>query len=490
MTAPAGRRPAVRADLHRRGKKMASAEGAKDAKKMKRGHPRFHPGIFFASFAFFAVASRAADWPGWRGDGSGNSPEKNIPAEWSAAKNVRWSVPVPGFGWSSPVVAGDRIFLTTATSEKQTAPQAKGPGSGSPPPDEVFRREVHCLDRATGRTLWKQVAVEGKPATGNHPSNTWASETPVTDGESVFAYFGMAGVFCYDLAGKLAWSRDLGAYRTFANWGSSSSPALEGGRLFILCDNEEKSFLVALDKKTGQELWRIARGERSTWSTPVVWRNSQRTELVVMGGKRIRGYDPATGRELWSLATGENTASGGGGKKAAGGCKASPVAGGDLLYVGMSSKEHGQELGPMWAVRAGASGDISLRENETSNAGIAWFRKDAGPHFTSALVHDGRLTVFPPHDRGVLSCFDAKTGATLYTAALPGAAGFKASPVRADGKIFCTDERGVTFVIEDGATFKLLAKNPLDEMTWSSPALAGGALFLRSITRLFCVAAK
>jgi outer membrane protein assembly factor BamB len=180
----------------------------------------------------------------------------------------------------------------------------------------------------------------------------------------------------------------------------------------------------------------------------------------------------------------------GGAKPASGGCKASPVADNEMLYVGMSSKSHGQELGPMWAIRAGAHGDISLRDGLTSNSHIAWFRNDAGPHFTSATICDDRLYVFPPHDGGVLRCFDAKTGATVYEARLEGAAGFKASPCACDGRVFCTDELGTTFVIEAGPKFKLLGRNSIDEMSWSSPALAGGAIFLRTVGRLYCIAAE
>jgi len=432
------------------------------------------------------LSATAANWPGWRGDGTGLSAEKGLPLQWSASQNVRWRVSVPGYGWSCPVVAGDKIFLTTAVSDKQEPPPRKGPGGGEEAPDVVFRWEVHCLDRATGRTLWKQVAAERKPRTGNHISNTYASETPVTDGERVYVYFGMVGVFCYDMTGKLIWSRDLGAYRMFANWGTASSPAFDGERLFVLCDNEQQSFLVALDKKTGKDLWRITRDERSTWSTPILWRNKARTELVCMGSNYFRSYDPATGRELWRCASERSLrAASGGGKGASGGCKASPVAGAEMLFVGMSSKSHGQELGPMWAIKAGASGDISK-----PNPHIVWFRNDAGPHFTSALLVGDRLYVFPPHDGGVLSCFDAKTGATIYTEPLSGAAGFKVSPCVFDGKIFCTDENGTTFVVEAGSKFKLLAKNSLGEMTWSSPALAGGAIFLRTVHHLYCIGNK
>jgi outer membrane protein assembly factor BamB len=255
-------------------------------------HWAFALGLSILHLPAFA---RSDEWPQFRGpDSTGVVTGLQLPAEWSALKNVRWKVAVPGYGWSSPIVWGDRVFVTTAVSDQQKRPGGGG-GGGEPPPDVVFRWEVHCLDRDTGKTLWRQIAAERKPTVGNHPSNTYASETPVTDGERVYAYFGMVGLYCYDLSGHLIWSRDLGAYRMFANWGTASSPVLDEERLFVQCDNEIQSFLVALDPKTGKELWRVQRPEKSTWSTPAVWRNRLRTEVVLMGTRRIRSYDPATG---------------------------------------------------------------------------------------------------------------------------------------------------------------------------------------------------
>jgi outer membrane protein assembly factor BamB len=438
---------------------------------------------------------RAGDWPQFRGpNGAGLADEQQLPTEWGPGKNFAWKVRVPGYGWSSPIVRGDKVFVTTAVADGQKAPQRKGPGGGEKePPNEVYRWEVHCLDAATGKTLWKQAAAQRKPPVATHLSNTYSSETPVTDGERVYAYFGMVGVFCYDLSGKPLWSKDLGTYRMFGNWGTGSSPALDGDRLFIQCDNEERSFLVALDRKTGHELWRVSRPEKSTWSTPVVWANTVRTELVVMGPRRIRSYDPATGKVLWELATleesGAGRAGGGkpaGGKQTAGGCKSTPVATREMIYVGMAAKVPGQELGPMWAVKAGASGDISLRPGEKSNAHVAWHRTDAGPHFASAVVHDGLLYVYPPHD-GVLRCFDAATGEDVYQKRLPGAADFKSSPWVHDGKVFNVDDNGATFVVKAGKEFRLLGKNDLNELCWSSPAPARGALFLRTAEHLYCI---
>ena len=457
-----------------------------------------------------AVDANSPQFRGPRGDGVAYG--TNLPVTWSATTNVAWTCNIPGKGWSSPVVWGDRVFVTSAI----------GPGSIEAPPEvrglaentrgvatsDEHQYMLHCVDWSTGKLLWSRCAHKGVPPGSIHPKNTYASETPVTDGERVYAYFGMVGVFCYDMAGRPVWSRDLGAYRMFANWGTASSPALEAGRLFVLCDNEQRSFLVALDSRTGDELWRVSRDERSTWSTPIIWRNSVRTELVVMGGSFNRAYDPAKGKELWRCASerslgaavgrsragnppprrGSPGAEGrGGSKPGSGGCKSSPVADGDLLFAGMSSTVSDQELGPMWAIKAGASGNISLRQGETSNTGVAWFREDAGPHFTSVLVHGGRLYVFPAHIREPLNCFDAKTGKTIYQVSLPGAAGFKTSPFLCDGKIFCIDEDGTCFVVDSGPDYKLLARNRIQEMTWSSPAIVGNSLYLRTVTALYCI---
>jgi outer membrane protein assembly factor BamB len=284
--------------------------------------------------------------------------------------------------------------------------------------------------------------------------------------------------------------------------------------LFVQCDNEERSFVAAFDRKTGAELWRANRSEKSTWGTPVVWRNTHRTELVCMGARRIRSYEPTSGRVLWELATEEGSVpgrsapgaglgsgpsrpgadsanSGGakksaGGKPAAGGCKSTPVATRERIFVGMAPRVSGQALGPIWAVKAGASGDISLKPNETSNEHIAWFRPNAGPHFASAVICDERLFVVTPHG-GELRCFDAMTGADLFQQRLPRAGDFKASPWTCDGKVFALDENGTTFVVAASGEFQLLATNHLDELCWATPAIADGAIFVRGVEHLFCV---
>jgi outer membrane protein assembly factor BamB len=340
------------------------------------------------------------------------------------------------------------------------------------PPDAVYRWEVYCLDRSEGKILWHSLAAEKKPTIPIHPTNTYASETPVTDGERVYAYFGMTGLYCFDFAGRQVWSKDLGSYKMMFGFGTGSSPALDGGRLFLQCDNEEKSFLVALDKKTGKELWRADRSEKSSWGTPFVWRTKGRTEVVACGGSGAKSYDPATGKMLWELSG------------LRGGFNATPVAGDEMLYLGA-----GGPMGnsPLYAVRAGASGDITLKDGARSNDGVAWMRTGAGPGIASPLVYGDYLYVLDQRG-GMVSCYGAKTGKPAYQRQrVAGAKGFTASPWGNGGKVYCLDEDGQTFVLKAGPEFKLLGKNKIDEMCWATPALSGGALFLRGLDHLYCL---
>lgn len=420
----------------------------------------------------------AGDWPQFRGpNNSGVSPPSQAPSQWSATKNLAWTQKIPGYGWSSPIVVGDKIIVTTAVSEKQKRPQPFSFSmiGNAKPPDAVYRWEIHCLDRHTGKPLWSHVALERKPTIAATFGNTYASETPVSDGVCVYAYFGMHGVYCCDLDGKEVWQRDLGAYKMLMNWGTASSPALDGDRLFILCDNDEQSFLVALDKRTGKDLWRVTRDEKSNWTTPFVWRNQHRVELVAAGGTAIRSYDPADGRVLWEL------------KRPAASpvsyVNATPVASERMLYVGAGSRP-GQS--PLWAVKAGASGDISLKTGETWNAHIAWSSTKVCPPMASPLLYNDNLYIVMQNS-AILMCLDATTGKEVYKERLKGARSFTSSPWAYDGKLYCLDEDGQTFVVKAGPKFELLGKNDIKDMFWSTPALAWDALYLRGADQLYCI---
>lgn len=512
--------------------------------------------------------AQADDWPQFRGpNSSGLATGTSVPMEWGKDKNILWKAKVTGVAWSSPIVWGDKVFITTAITENQRKPsgggmggggmrggpggdgrsgaggpptkqgeagkQGDGPpnkggfqrggggGQGGPggygrnpqPPNAMYQWQVICLDKNTGKEIWKQQALEAKPRIPTHGSNTFATETPVCDGERLYVYFGMMGVFCYDLDGKLLWKKDLGAYPMMAGWGTASSPVLEGEKLFLQIDNEQKSFLVALDRKTGNEIWRVDRDEKTNWGTPMVWKNSQRTELITLGGKKIRSYNPDDGKLLWELNNGGSR------------CCATPVATNDVLYVGSSpnmgggggmmrggqggkeASKEGEEgeqrsgqgrgqgrggmgvsgtAGALFAIKAGANGDISPKPGETTSDGVLWSVARGGVEMASPLVYEGYIYVLG-RNGGVVTCLDAKTGKQVYRERIPGAKSFWASPWAGSGKIYCLDDGGTTHVLQAGPEFKVLSKNALDEMFWASPAVADGAVFLRSVDYVYCI---
>ncbi len=471
-------------------------------------------------------AGAVENWPQFRGPTGAGLAEQKLPTEWGNDQNIAWKVELPGAAWSQPVVWGDKIFLTTAVTENQTKPKSGGggfgggrpgggrpggfgggppggtpprnndndddrppsrPGSGRPPggfggggfggrggspPNAVYRWKVMCLDRATGKVLWENLAKEGKPSISIHSTNTYASETPIIDGERLYVYFGMTGLYCFDLEGKQIWSKELGSFNMMNGWGAGSSPAIDGDRLYIQCDNEQKSFIAAFDKKTGEELWRKSRDERSNWSTPFVWKNKVRTEIVTGGGTKMRSYDPKTGELLWELGGSVSR------------CSATPVGDEEMLYVGSGGGMGGN--GPLSAVKAGAKGDITPSGDRETSEGVAWTVDRAGPPMASPLLYRGNLYVLDQRG-GVLSCYDAKSGKQHYKQRITGAKGFTSSPWAGDGKVFCLDESGQTFVMEAGNELKLLATNKLDDMFWSSAAFAGDQLLLRGIDRLYCI---
>jgi outer membrane protein assembly factor BamB len=417
------------------------------------------------------VAARAADeWPQFRGpQSSGVSGAAGLPDAWSATENVRWKTAIPGRGWSSPIVWGNRVFVTSAIQEEgKPEPVKKGLYLfGERPPSKSFHRwMIYCLDGETGKVLWERQAGRKVPEYGRHLKNSFASETPVTDGQRVYVYFGNLGLFCYDFEGKLLWSRSWGDLPTRFNWGTAASPALHGDRVYVVNDNERHSFLVAVDKRSGDEVWRVDREEKSNWATPLVWENGLRTEIVTPGSRRVRSYS-LEGKLLWEL----------------GGMSSitipTPCAGHGLLYL--SSGYVGDRRRPVFAVRGGASGDISLKGEETSNQHVAWCQRTAGPYNPSPLVYGEHLYVL--YDRGDFACYEARTGREVYgrTRIAPKAQAFTASPWAYDGKVFCLSEDGDTFVLQAGAAkLTLLRTNSVGALCLATPAIAGGSLILRT----------
>ena len=414
-------------------------------------------------------APAADNWPQFRGPAAGVSEGNDLPESWGPTKNVVWKIDVPGRGWSSPVVWGDKIFLTSVVSDGKFEEVKKGlyfGGERNKPSADPHHWMVWCFDFRTGQKLWEKEAHKGPPASTVHVKNTYASETPVTDGERLYAYFGNVGLFCYDLDGKELWSQKWGSFKTRFGWGTAASPALHKGRLFVVNDNEEKSFLVALDAKTGKQLWRVERDEKSNWATPFVWENEQRTELVTSGTNRVRSYD-LDGKLLWEL----------------GGMSSitipTPFARHGLLYV--CSGYVLDKKKPLLAIRPGAEGDITP-EGDVGNKYVAWHLKSAAPYNPTPLVYGDYLYVL--YDTGMLSCYDARTGKAQYEKERLGGP-FTASPWAYGGKVFCLSEDGDTHVIEAGPKFNQLGKNSLDEMCMATPAALRGSLLVRTLTKLY-----
>lgn len=420
-----------------------------------------------------AAGLAAADnWPRFRGPGGLGVGDQTLPTHWDAKTNVIWRVDVPGRGWSSPVVWGEQVFTTAVLNDKTPLPRRglyiQDLLGKIPPGEHVWK--IYCHDFATGKLRWERIIHRGLPGESIHLKNSYASETPVTDGEHVYVYFGNLGVYCYDLAGSLKWSRPMPPQKTRMGWGTGSSPVLHGDQLILVNDNEENSYLLALDKRTGKELWKTERDEKSTWGTPLVWQNKLRTEIVTAGTRKVRSYD-LDGKLLWELR-GMSSIS-----------IPSPFAQNDLLYI--TSGYVLDPLRPLYAIRPGADGDISLPKTETSNAAIAWRQPLAGPYHPTPLIYDGQIYVLL--DKGFLASYDARTGKEIYGKERidPAADKFTASPWAADGKIYCLSEDGDTYVIKAGPRFEVLARNSLDEMCLATPALSRGSIVLRTMTKLY-----
>jgi outer membrane protein assembly factor BamB len=419
----------------------------------------------------------AEDWTQFRGPhGDSIVRDSNCPQEWGEQSHVTWKVPLSGRGWSQPVVAHGRVFVAMAECAEEETPRRFERGIVPDAADArkfEYRWKLLCLSADSGTLLWEQTAFEGKPKFRKHRSNTFASETPATDGERVVAYFGMTGIACYDFEGTRLWSTDLGAFPMQAGWGTGSSPIIHGDAVIVQCDNEQQSFLVALDKRTGAESWRILRDEPSNWSTPYVWKNKVRTELVVAGGKKMRSYDPVTHEVLWEMAGSGRTS-------------LSPVGNDELLFVDSVERIMGSP-GRLAAIRAGASGDLSLKPDQLDGPSIAWSVMLSTYRNASPLLYADCLYLLEQHGN-VVRCYDARTGELNYQQRLPGAAGSTASPWAAEGRIYCLDEVGRTTVLASGPQYKVPGANLLaEDLFWASPAFAGDHMFVRSLQHLYCI---
>jgi len=430
--------------------------------------------VFPFILLLFVCSCNNSNWPNFRGPDNNNiSEQKNLPEQWDDSENIAWKYELEGRGWSSPVVWGNKIFFTNAVLKDPSILREPRPGRRPDNPFEaVYSFEVICLDLKTGKEDWKKVVYTGEPTYRTHRDNNYAPETMVTDGKNVYAQFGNTGVYCFDLDGNQVWEKELESYPMQGNWGTSTSPLLYKNKLYLQIDNEENSFLAALDKKTGEELWRVQRDEKSNWGTPIIWKNSYRTELVSPGLK-LRGYNPENGEVIWELDLhgGRNISS--------------PVADGDMLFIGNEKRRNGG--GTLFGIKAGAEGDISLKEGEISNEFVAWSVPESGIAMASQLVYRG-LVYVAFRNGGKISCFDAKTGKAVYQEKeIKDAASFWASPWASNDKIFCLDEKGITHVLKAGENFEELEKNKIDDIFWASTAIAKNAYIFRGEKAIYCI---
>ncbi len=417
------------------------------------------------------LARSGADqyWPQWRGPlGTGVAPHADPPLSWSESENVRWKVPLPGSGHSTPIVWGERVFVTTAIpyGEPVEPEPDRAPGAHDNAPVTRHQRyAVLAVGRGTGEILWQRALREQLPHERAHYSGSFAAASPVTDGERLYAFFGSRGLYCLDLDGELLWELHLGEMQSKHEHGEGASPALHGDTLVVNWDHEGESFLIALDKRTGEQRWKVLRDEVTSWATPIVVDNAGAPQVVVSGSQRLRGYDLRDGEILWEC--------GGLSRNVV----ASPVAGDGMVFAGSS-----YEKKVMVAIRLeGASGDVTRTDH------VVWTRRRGTPYVPSPLLY-GDALYFLHHYQGVLSRVEAATGAEQHGPfRLTGIGNVYASPVGAAGRVYVTDLDGTTLVMSDADQPTTLALNQLEDRFSASPALAGRELFLRGERYLYCI---
>ncbi len=413
------------------------------------------------------------NWPSFRGQfASGILDNSNIPLEWNVEEdfNVSWKTPIPGLGHSSPVIWGDKIFITTAISENEEEYLKVGLyGDIAPVMDSsIHEFKVYCLNKNNGKIIWEQLAHKGVPVTKRHTKSSNANPTSATDGKHLIAFFGSDGLYCYNLQGELLWSKDLGRLNAgpYTNpdveWGFASSPVIYNAKVIVQCDFLGDSFLASFDVETGREIWRTSRDEISTWSTPTVIEVDGKAQIIVNGFKHIGAYDFETGKEIWWMKGGGDAP------------VPTPVFANNLIFI---SSAHGR-MSPIYAINPEAIGDIGLGEDETSNDHIEWSVKRGGAYMTTPLIYGDYL--YNLKNNGLLSCFNARSGELIYKESLKPGGGMSASGIASDGRLFFTSELGDVFVVKAGTEYKLLAKNPLDDICMSTPAISNGAIYFRT----------
>ena len=439
-------------------------------------------GLFMIVRFFVPDVHAGQNWPSFRGpSATGVMEGYPTPVKWDLEhlENIRWKVPIPGLGHSCPTVWDDRVFATTAVKDEGKSNLKVGLYGNveSAKEENIFSWHLYCLDTRTGAILWVRQCYTGKPKVKRHPKSSHANATACTDGRYVVAFFGSEGMYCYDVDGNPIWEKDLGKLdwgffrMASAQWGGGSSPVIHRQMVIIQCDVQKDSFIAAFNLKDGTEIWRTPRSDVPTWSTPTVYAGGEHSQIIVNGYKHIGGYNIETGKEIWRLRGGGDIP------------VPTPIVAHNLIYI---TNAHGR-MSPIYAVRLSATGDISLAGNTTSNEHIAWSYSRGGNYIPTPIIYGNYL--YCCSDRGTVSCFEATTGKMVYREGLSSSSvPFSASTVAADGKIYCTAEKGDIYVVKAGPEFELLAVNRMNETCMATPAISQGTLFFRTRHHLVAVA--
>ena len=427
---------------------------------------------------FSSITINAQNWPSFRGpNASGVIEGSKPPITWDVekAQNVLWRTAIPGLSHASPIIWDNNIFVITAiSSDSKAGFQAKDRGIGLANDDVKHTWMIYALDKRSGKVLWTDKPYEGVPRAKRHVKATQANSTPVTDGRYVVALFGSEGLAAYDMKGKLLWKQDLGVLNPGlwddkeSSWGHSSSPIIYRDLVIVQADGHKQSFIAAFNLKDGKQAWRVERNEITSWTTPTIYQGKDRTELIANGGRYIRGYDPLTGKELWRFSDNDTQVK-----------MQAPLIAHDLIYI-----TGGYPPGrAMYAFRPGAAGDISLKSAEEKNTFLAWTSSKGSPYTPTPIIYGDVLYVVA--DNGVLSTYDAKTGALIYQQRLPST--FSASPVAADGRLYLASEDGDVFVVKAGRQYELLSRNAMGQPLMATPALSQGMLIVRGENAIYAL---
>jgi outer membrane protein assembly factor BamB len=448
---------------------------------------RFGMKLFSVLFVLLAVSSGgiAQPWPSFRGANSaGIADDQDLPVEWDieTGRNLRWRTAIPGLAHSSPIVWGERVYVTTAISKGDAPEPILGSvdtaGIDSAADQASHQWRLYALNKSTGKVIWERVLHEGIPRVKRHVKSSHASATPVTNGKRIVTLIGSEGLFCFDMEGQLLWKQDLGVLDVGLvddpsyQWGPASSPILHAQLVIVQNDRHEESFLAAYELGSGKLVWKTSRDEMPSWATPVVYRGDKGVELITNSPRYLRGYDPLSGKLLWQLFDDDTQVK-----------VVSPIVAGETIFI-TGGYPTGQR--PIYAIRPGGRGDITLDNGATTNDQVRWKQRRGSPYTPTPLAYRGLLYVLI--DNGILSTYNLETGERVYRERLArDSSGFSASPVASDGKIYFTSEDGDVFIVEAGEEFELLGRNSMEEVIMATPAISDRLLFLRGRGHLFAI---